>query len=125
MGAQLVVAIAGLAIVLIGILGASAPRQLRQVIRSFSPTTRLGTGIVVRTGLGIALFVAAPTSRFPAVLAVLGAVSLLAAVSTAFLGPSRLDAWALWWMGRTDPVLRAWSLVAGAFGAFLVYAVSA
>ena len=53
---------------------------------------------------------------------ILGIVSLVAAAATAALGHERLRSFVAWWVGRPPVFVRGWSLVAFAFGCFLVYA---
>ena len=72
----------------------------------------------------MALIRAASGSRFPDALGVLGVISILAALVASALGFDRLRAFVQWWAARPAGFIRAWALVAVAFGVFLVYAVS-
>ena len=50
-------------------------------------------------------------------------LALVAAVGLVPMGAERLDAFVRWWSERAGGLLRAWAVVAVAFGALLVYAV--
>ena len=80
------------------------------------------TAVAVRLVLGLLLIDQANLSRFPAVIAILGWLSLAAALAIAVMGRrnfKRLMAWAFAMAGKFG---RAAGIVAVSFGAFLVYA---
>jgi hypothetical protein len=79
--------------------------------------------VVIRAALGVLLLAAASSTRFPWVIGGLGVLSLVAAVSMPFLGYQRLRKFVEWWAARPEGFVRGWSLVACAFGVFLIYAV--
>jgi hypothetical protein len=78
--------------------------------------------VAVRLVLGVVLVVAAPDCRFPQVVRILGILSIVAGAAAAALGHERLRSFVQWWVGRPPGFVRGWSLVAAAFGCFLVYA---
>ncbi|NMH65705.1 hypothetical protein [Shewanella salipaludis] len=79
--------------------------------------------ILIRLLLGAVLIQGAPDSRFPLLLLILGAISLVAASALAFMGQTRFHK-LLEWAVKLAPDYR---VVAGMlvllFGVFLMYAV--
>ena len=122
---SVIVTLFGTAIGALGILGLIRPASL---IRFVSAAWQLRTGfylaIIVRLVLGVALIGAASGSRFPDALGILGIISIVAALVASSVGFERLRAFVRWWTARPSGFIRAWALVAAAFGVFLVYAVS-
>jgi len=122
---SVIVTLFGTAIAALGILGLIRPASL---IGFVSAAWQLPTGfylaIILRLVLGVALIGAASGSRFPDTLGILGVITIIAAVLASMLGFERLRAFVQWWAARPSGFIRAWALVAAAFGVFLVYAVS-
>lgn len=79
--------------------------------------------VVIRFILGAALILAAPVSRFPAVVLVFGWIAITAAVAGTLMGRDRLRRFTHWWIERFSPAgIRLWVLIALAFGGFLISA---
>ena len=117
-----VVALFGIAIILLGILGLVRPGSLiRLVQRPWQSQKGLYLSIGIRVVFGIVLLLAASQSRFPEAFRILGIISLVAAVMAPFLGFVRLQRFVQWWTGRSPGFVRGWSVVAAVFGVFLVY----
>jgi hypothetical protein len=118
-----VAAILSLLVVALGAIGLVSPAALLGVAGSFVSPSGLRVAAALRIVLGGTLFLAAPTSRVPRVLRVLGVLILVAGLITPFIGPERaraaLDAWTAGGLG----VVRAGAAFALAFGAFLVWAL--
>jgi hypothetical protein len=120
-----IVVVFGVAVGLLGAGGLVRPTGLiRLVEKMWESPTGFRLAIAVRLVLGAVLIVAAPDCRFPQVIRILGIFSLVAAATTAALGHERLRSFVEWWVGRPPVFVRGWSLVALAFGCFLVYAAS-
>jgi len=118
-----IVVVFGVAVGLLGVSGFVRPTGLiRFVEKMWESPTGFRLAIAVRLVLGAVLIVAAPDCRFPQVIRILGILSLVAAAATAALGHERLRSFVEWWVGRPPVFVRGWSLVAFAFGCFLVYA---
>ena len=117
------VAVFGVLVAGIGVVGVVSPERLVQLLVGMDPRVRLRVAVGVRVVLGIALWLAAPDSRFPDLLRVLAIIALVAAAGLVPMGAERLDAFVRWWSERAGGLLRAWAVVAVAFGALLVYAV--
>ncbi len=78
--------------------------------------------IVVRLVLGVLLIVQSTVSKFPLVIAIIGWITIVAAIVLAVIGRrnfKRLMSWALSFVKRFG---RVGGVVAAAFGAFLMYA---
>ena len=117
------VAIFGVLIAALGAAGVVSPRVLIGLVDSVWRGPRGIYGVAtVRLVLGVVLVVAAPDCRFPEIVRILGILSLVSAVVLPLLGRERLRTMIDWWISRPGGFIRAWSLVAVAFGVFLGYA---
>lgn len=113
-----------LAVIVIGALGLARPDALMSFVRRFQTPVGIWMAAVLRVAFGIALWLAAPSSRTPAVLQILGVVSVLSGIALPLLGLSRFGAIVSWWERRSTSLQRVWSAVALAFGVFLLWAVT-
>ncbi len=80
--------------------------------------------VVVRLGVGLLLVTAAPASRFPLALEILGWLAIGAAVLIAALGRARFSRLLNWLLQMADTLGRVSGLLALGFGLFLIYAVA-
>jgi len=80
------------------------------------------TAVAVRLLLGVLLIDQANLSRFPALIAAIGWISLAAALLFAVIGRRNFKRLMYWMIGMTGKLGRAGGLVAALFGAFLIYA---
>jgi hypothetical protein len=80
------------------------------------------TAVAVRLVLGVLLIDQANLSRFPAVIAILGWLSLAAALAIAVMGRSNFKRLMAWAFRLSRKFGRAAGIFAVSFGAFLVYA---
>jgi uncharacterized membrane protein len=117
-----VVALFGIAIILLGVLGLVRPGNLvRLVVGSWQSRKGFYFAIGIRGVFGIVLLLTASQSRFPEAFRVLGIISLMAALAAPFLGFDRLQRFVQKWMKRSPGFIRGWSVMTAAFGAFLLY----
>ncbi len=117
-----VVALFGIAIILLGVLGLVRPGSLiRLVLGSWQSKKGFYFGIGIRVVFGIILLLAASQSRFPDAFRILGIISLVAAMAAPFLGFDRLQRFVQKWAKRSPGLIRGWSVMAAAFGVFLLY----
>ena len=117
-----VVALFGIAIILLGILGLVRPGSLICLVQQpWQSQKGLYLSIGIRVVFGIVLLLAASQSRFPEAFRILGIISLVAAVVVPFLGFVRLQRFVQWWTRQSPGFVRGWSLVAATFGVFLFY----
>jgi hypothetical protein len=107
----------------VGVLGLVSPSRIRIIQRYFERPAGLYVAAAVRLAMGAAVLLAAPASRAPAVLRIVGVVIIVAGVITAFLGRDRFRGLVAWWSARGSAFVRAWAAVALAFGLLLAYAL--
>ena len=107
-----------------GAVGVVFPEVLVGGIRVFSETA---TGLYVAAGIrlvfGVALFFAAPTSRAPRTLRVLGVVVIVAGLAMPVVGIEFFRSQVDWWSTRGPGFHRAWGVFALLFSALLAYAL--
>ncbi len=120
----LVVVVLGLFMGALGALGVVAPARLIAFVRAFQTPAGLYFAAAIRLVLGVAMFTAAPSSRAPDVLRVLGVFVFIAGMTTPFLGLERFGKLLDWWAARSPMFIRTWAAFALAFGLLLVYAVT-
>lgn len=112
----------GLVVAAIGVLGIAAPSTLLELGRSLQSAGGLYVVAVVRVGFGSVLVWAAPNSRAPRTLLVLGIFIIIAGLVTPFLGVERSRAVFDWWLTQGSYFTRAWPIVAVGLGLFIAYA---
>ena len=108
----------------LGALGLISPMRLLDIVRQFQSQTGLYAAGAFRVVLGGALFFAAPSSRSPKVLRILGIIILVAGLFTPLFGFERFHRLLSWWSGQGAMFTRVWAALAVAFGLFLAYAVA-
>lgn len=118
---SLIVSGFGVLIVLIGLLGLVAPPRFRGVFEGMTSQTRFRAAIILRLGLGAILWIGADALRFPQIIRIIAAISILAAVAILIMGRERLNKLVDWWLTRPDGLLRLSAVFAAAFGGFLIY----
>jgi hypothetical protein len=110
-------------VAIMGAIGLIRPEALLRVAHFVETPTGLYAAAGLRIVLGIALLIAAPASRAPTVIRIVGAIVLVAGLMMPFLGPDRVRAIVDWWSSQGRFVMRAGSGFALAFGSFLVWAL--
>lgn len=122
---QIVVLALGVIICLFSVWGFISPDKFWKMINGvIEKDWVIPVAVIMRLLLGVALIIAAPQSRFPEVMEVLGWIAIIAAVAILFMGRNRLIKFIAWFQRMTDAMVRVWLLFGFAFGAFLVYAVT-
>lgn len=119
---SLILTVLGFAVICVGVLGLLSPRRLRELSVSGQTRSRFRSAVMMRILVGAGLIAAAPSSRFPDTVTVLGVAALLLAIGLYRLGMRRFESVSYFWSNRPPVTLRAVSMVAVAFGLFLVYA---
>jgi hypothetical protein len=119
----LAVALFGLFIAALGVAGVLSPERLLALVTRAQ--SQLGLNLIagIRLVLGVALLFAAPSSRAPLYLQVLGGLSLVSGAVTPFFGVHRFEAILGWWRRRPPWAVRIWSAFVIVFGLSLVWAV--
>ena len=106
-----------------GAWGVLAPARLTILVNRFASPGGVWIAAAIRLVLGLALWFAAPVSRAPLLLQVLGVVAIVAAVVLPLMGVERFKAMVSWWVDLSPAAQRVWSLVAVAFGAVILWAL--
>jgi hypothetical protein len=119
-----IVAVVGIAMAGLGILGVIHPRKLGRFV-SIPWQSRSGfyIAIAIRLIFGLAVIGAASSSRFPDVLLIIGVLSIITAVLAPLLRFERMRVFVDWWLAGPPGLIRAWAAIAAVLGVFLVFAV--
>jgi hypothetical protein len=111
----------GVFVLLVGAIGVAAPDVFLSVGRSVITPSGLYAIAALRIALGMVFLLAAPASRAPRTLRVLGAFVIIAGLMTPWFGVARSLAVLDWW-ASVGPLLRRLEAgVAVALGSLLVY----
>ena len=113
----------GVFTLLMGVWGVLVPARLADFVTRFSSKGGLWFAAGIRLVFGLALWFAAPASRAPLLLQVLGFVALVAAVILPFVGVDRFKRLIDWWTALSPNAMRFNSLFAVAVGAVILWAL--
>ena len=113
----------GAFVMLVGVWGVLAPSRMVDFGKRFGTKGGLIFAVVIRVIIGLALWFAAPSSRAPLLLQVLGVLAVVAAVALPLMGLERFKALLLWWTKLSPATQRLNSLLAVAFGAAILWAL--
>lgn len=109
---------------LVGVYAAVEPNGLEAFARSFLTGTGLWIAAGLRLTLGVVLWIAAPASRAPLVLRVLGALFVASGLALPVVGLDRMMGIVDWGAGLDDLAVQGAGLLAVGLGAFLLWSVS-
>ncbi len=112
----------GLLIFGIGVGILFSPATLRQILNNFLLKKWLVPATLLRIFIGIIFLIAAPSTRWPIFIHILGIVFILAGVSIPLLGTEKIERLANWWMERSDAILRVWAAIAAVLGIAILWA---
>ena len=112
-----------LLIVTFGVLGLASPPRILRVVRYFSTPAGFNFAVAVRVVMGLALFFAAPASRAPELLRVLGVVVIIAGLMMPIIGLERFRRLVDWWADQGPALVRAQGAFALVLGLLLAYAL--
>lgn len=107
-----------------GLWGMISPATLMAFLFRWQTRGGLWTGATFRLIFGLALWSAAPLSRFPTALQVVGVIFIVAGIAMPFIGLARFKSMIAWWLNKPPAFTRAWSVVTLALGVFFVWAVT-
>jgi hypothetical protein len=120
---SLAVAAIGVIACVLGLFGVVRPGSLTTCVkRLWSSPMGIGTTLALRISVGLILIAAASETRFPKILIAIGVLSLIKALFIPLLGRARQQNLFDWWCLQPTHYIRDWSLIACAFGIFLIYA---
>lgn len=111
----------GVLVILCGAIIVAAPDVLLSLGRSVTTPGGLYAISVLRIALGLVFVLAAPASRAPRTLRMLGVIVIIAGLTTPWFGVARARAVLDWSVSAGPSVLRLVAGVAMAIGGFLVY----
>ena len=114
----------GLLIAAFGIAGMVAPSLLIEVGRMMSVEPAIYVVALVRIVVGAALFLAAPSSRAPIVIRILGGIIVAAGIATPFFGVERSLHVVDWLSRQGADFVRLVLILPVALGLFIAYALA-
>jgi hypothetical protein len=106
-----------------GALGIVSPSRLLGVVRSIQTPIGLYFAAGLRVLLGVALLFAAPPSRAPGLIYIVGVFIIVIGVITPFFGLERFRRLVDWWSVQGSAFVRGWAVLALLFGLSLAYAI--
>ena len=113
--------IIGLLVAALGLVGMTVPEALLHLVSMIHLPPALYLAALLRVAFGVIFILAAPSSRLPAVLRILGVIMILAGMLTPFFGVQITEL--VLKSGSTDlGTVRAFAAVASVLGGFIVYA---
>ena len=120
---QIIALVLSLLVAALGAMGVVSPERLLGIVRRFESPAGLLAAAGFRVILGAVLFFAAPDSRAPGVVRILGVLIFAVGLITPLFGVRRFSRLLKWWSARSSLFTRAWAGFALAFGLLLAYAV--
>jgi len=121
---KIIITLFGVLICLGGLTILILPEKFKNLMNRWTGQPRFLFAVIIRVLFGALLLSEAANLKFPLAMKIIGAISILAAVVLLLVGQERMDRFIDWWMRMADNVLRIWSVLAIAFGAFFIYAAS-
>lgn len=120
----LAIALFGVFVAMLGVAGILSPASLLDLVTRAQ--SQLGLYLIagLRLLIGIVLLLAAPASREPLYLELVGGLACISGAVTPLVGVRRFEAILAWWRRRDPWVVRIWSALVFVFGLSLVWAVS-
>jgi hypothetical protein len=122
---DIAVALIGLFIVSIGLLGIASPARLVSEVKRFQSPRGLYGVAAIRVVIGSVLLIEAPDSRAPGLLFGFGVLALVAGLITPFFGVQRFEAILAWWARQPSVIVRVWCVLVAAIGLGMVWSVLA
>lgn len=122
--AQATVVVIALSVFILSVVGVFSPSYILDFARTIWSAGRgMLVAVMIRLVFGLALFFAAPVSRFPDTFRILGLLVVAAALLIPFLGQDRISHLLNWTARQSSLALRLWFTVGIVFGLFAIYAV--
>ena len=112
--------VVGVLIVLVGLVGVITPNEITAVGRYVVTRNGLYIVAVLRICIGTVFILAAPASRMPRTVRIIGGIALIAGIVTPLFGVDRSRAVLDWWISRSPIFMRLAGVVAIAAGAFVI-----
>jgi hypothetical protein len=119
----MVALILSLVVAALGAVGVISPRRLHAFVQRFETPAGLYAAAAFRLLLGLTLLLAAPDSRAPGIIRIIGIIIFAAGLITPLIGIERFRSLLAWWSGQKPSRMRAWAGLALVFGIFIAYAM--
>lgn len=107
-----------------GAWGVFAPGSIFAFLSGWSSKTGFWLAVLLRLCFGLALWFAAPDTRWPPLLRALGALAIVLAAVLPLIGYERFERVIVWWTSRSHFVMRLWSLLAVAIGGVVLWSLT-
>ena len=114
----------GALITALGVLGLVWPGAFVSLVRFFQVSPVIYVAAVARVVIGVVLVRAAPASRAPGVLRILGLVVAIGGLLTPFVGVRAADVILGWWASGGPGVVRVWAGFALVLGVIILLAAA-
>ncbi len=121
---KIIIVLFGALICLAGLVILIAPEKFKSVMNNWTGQPRFLFAVIVRIVFGAILLAESANLKFPLAMKIIGGITILAAIAILLIGEKRMDRFIALWMRISDNVLRAWSILAFAFGGFLISAAT-
>lgn len=118
-----VVMVVGFLILIIGLAVLVAPSVLKKTLKIFLEKKWLPAASIIRIVIGVLFLFAAPETKAPQFIFVLGIIFILAGIILPFIGAKRIERFAEWWLKSSDLIIRLWAILAIIFGILIIRAV--
>jgi hypothetical protein len=108
----------------LGLTGLAWPEGLVRIGHYSFTQMGLYAVAIIRIAIGLVLFLAAPASRAPKTLRVIGVLVCVAGVATALITIERAQALMDWWSGHGVGFIRIAAVLVVGIGSFIAYATA-
>jgi hypothetical protein len=115
--------VVGVLIVLVGLVGVIVPNEITAIGHYVVTRNGLYIVAVLRICIGIVFILAAPASRMPRTVRIIGGIVLIAGIITPLFGVDRSRAVLDWWISQSSIFMRLAGVMAIAAGAFIIRAI--
>jgi hypothetical protein len=105
-------------------MGIASPDVFLRLLRVIQTPPVLYFAAVILFVFGVVLLYAAPASRLPVVLGVLGGLIVIGSLLAPFFGHRFGHALLDWWSAGGSPRVRFWAALSLALGVLIIYAVA-
>jgi hypothetical protein len=120
----LVALLISLFVAALGALALLAPKPFVRLMRAFETPAGLYVTAAIRLVFGVALVFAAPGSRSPLVIWILGMIIFVAGLATLMVSLDRFKRLLEWWLAKGAGFWRAWGAVVLGLALLLAYTIA-
>ena len=118
---KIIITLFGAFICLAGLVMLISPQKFKDVMNNIADQTLFLSAVIVRIIIGAILLLEAPNLKFTPVIEVIGSIFILAAIILLLIGQNRVRRMIDWFLKFSDNFYRIWSVLAFAFGGFLIF----